>query len=59
MINTHTTEFDMLLNDTENPLLRGLLLNEDIKTYENEKQLKSALKMILINFYTKKIESIK
>jgi DNA primase len=59
MINTHTTEFDMLLNDTENPLLRGLLLNEDIKTYENEKQLKSALKMILINFYTKKIESLK
>ena len=59
MLNTHIAEFDMLLNDKENPQLRGLLINEDIKIYENEEQLKIALKMILINFHTKKLEYLR
>jgi DNA primase len=58
MFEVHTLEFDMLLNDSENTILRGLLINEDIKTYD-EKQLKMRLIMMLINFYTKKLEQIK
>jgi len=58
MFEVHLNEFDMLLNDKNNPYLRGLLLNEDIKIYD-ENQLKMMLIMMLVNFYTKKLERVK
>ncbi|RLA79061.1 MAG: DNA primase [Epsilonproteobacteria bacterium] len=58
MFDIHTEEFNMLLNDKENPQLRGLSVNEDIKVYDEE-QLKLKLIMILVTFYTKKLEHIK
>jgi DNA primase len=58
MFETHMLEFDMLLNDINNPNLRGLLLNEDIKIYDEDK-LRLMLIMMLVNFYTKKLEQIK
>jgi DNA primase len=48
----------MLLNDKQNPLLRGILLNEDIKIYSQE-QLKDMLLKLLIVFYKEKLELIK
>ncbi len=58
MFETHKIEFEMLLNDINNPTLRGLLLNEDIKVYSKE-QLTKMMIMMLANFYTKKLEQIK
>jgi DNA primase len=58
MFKTHSEEFDMLLNDKQNPLLRGILLNEDIKIYSQE-QLKDMLLKLLIVFYKEKLELIK
>ena len=58
MFETHILEFEMLLNDKDNPILRGLLLNEDIKVYDKE-QLRLMLIMMLVNFYTKKLEQVK
>jgi len=58
MFTTHKQEFNMLLKDKDNPILIGLLLHQDIKIY-SDKQLKSMLIMMLVNFYTKELEQIK
>ncbi len=58
MFKTHQVEFDMLLNDKDNPALRGLLLHEDVKIYSAD-QLKSMLIMLLVNFYNSKLEQVK
>ena len=58
MFEVHLHEFEMLLNDKENPVLRGLLLRDDIKTYD-ESQLNLSLIMMLKSFYTKRLEQIK
>ncbi len=58
MFEKHSQEFEMLLSDKDNPVLRGLLLKEDVKIYTKE-QLKSMLRIMLVNFYGKKLEQIK
>ncbi len=58
MFEIHLIEFDMLLNDKDNSYLRGLLLNDDIKIY-NEEQLTAMLRVMLVNFYNKKLEQVK
>ncbi len=58
MFETHFVEFEMLLNDRDNTALRELLLHKDIKIYSQE-QLKSMLRIMLINFYNKKLIKVK
>ena len=58
MFETHQEEFNMLLTDKDNSKLRGLLINEDIKTYSKE-QLNLMINMLLVNYYTKQLEQIK
>ena len=58
MFVTHKAEFEMLINEPDNPQLRGLLIREDIKTYD-ENSLKQRLNMMLINYYTNQLTQVK
>jgi len=58
MFVTHKAEFEMLINEPDNPQLRGLLIREDIKTYD-EDSLKQRLNMMLINYYTNQLTQVK
>ena len=57
MFERHKKEFELLLNDKDNPLLRAILLQDELKIY-NETELKNQLLRFLINFYNKKLISI-
>lgn len=58
MFEYHRHEFEMLLHDKENPKLNGLLLNEQLETYDDER-LSSELRVLLIKFYEKMLMNIK
>jgi DNA primase len=58
MFEYHRGEFEMLLHEKENPKLIGILLNEQLETYDDER-LTNELRVLLIKFYEKKLNSIK
>lgn len=58
MFEHHRSEFEMLLNEKENPKLLGILLNEQLETYDDER-LTNELRVLLIKFYEKKLNAIK
>ncbi|WP_419771448.1 MAG: DNA primase [Candidatus Marinarcus sp.] len=58
MFEYHKSEFEMLLYDKENPQLNGILLNEQLENYDDER-LSSELRILLIKFYEKKQNAIK
>lgn len=54
----HKEEFLLLLNrKTDHPLLRSILLDDDIKTYKEE-ELRGELLIFLIKFYEQKLKSL-
>jgi len=58
MFEHHKDEFEMLLQDENNPTLRGILLNEKLETYDDER-LNNELRVLLFKFYEKKLLNIK
>lgn len=58
MFEYHRHEFEMLLHDKENPKLIGLLLNEQLETYDDER-LSNELRVLLIKFYEKLLMNVK
>lgn len=58
MFEHHRCEFEMLLNEKENPKLIGLLLNEQLETYDDER-LTNELRVLLIKYYEKRLNGIK
>ena len=58
MFEYHRGEFEMLLNEKENPKLIGILLNEQLETYDDER-LTNELRVLLIKFYEKRLNGIK
>ncbi|RXJ54622.1 DNA primase [Candidatus Marinarcus aquaticus] len=58
MFEFHKEEFELLLNDPQNPRLTGILLNEQIKIYDDA-QLEKELRFILIKFYEKRLSQVK
>jgi len=58
MFEHHKDEFEMLLQDENNPALRGILLNEKLETY-NDERLNNELRVLLFKFYEKKLLHIK
>jgi DNA primase len=58
MFEYHRSEFEMLLHDKENPKLIGILLNEQLETYDDER-LSNELRVLLIKFYEKKLHAIR
>ena len=57
MFTTHGNEFNLLLNNPEYPLLRGLMLNDKLIIYTKE-QLKQQLTLMLAPFYNKKLQHL-
>ncbi len=57
MFEHHRHEFEMVLNTKDDPVLRGILLNESLKSYTDE-ELKQQLLVFLINFYGRKLSMI-
>lgn len=58
MFEYHRNEFELLLNDHTNPKLMGLLLNEQLETY-NDERLSSELRVLLIKFYEKRLNLVR
>jgi len=58
MFEHHKVEFDMLQSDKDNPTLRGILLNEKLETYDDER-LNNELRVLLFKFYEKKLMQVK
>jgi len=58
MFEIHGTEYNTLLMNPEDKSLSGLMLNEHIISYSIE-ELNNQLMMILVPFYTKKIQQMK
>jgi len=59
MFKTHSAELEAILNnDKENPLLRTIILRDDIKVYEEEEFIASMLNF-LINFYEDELKKVK
>jgi len=58
MFETHSYEYNMVLQDINNPNLHGLMLNEHIISYTKE-ELDNQLKIILIPYYKKKLQQLK
>lgn len=57
MFQTHRHEFALFLKDKEEPTLRGILLQEEVKVYSNE-ELKDQLMLLLVPYYNKKLQLI-
>lgn len=55
MFVTHGNEYNLLLNNPEDPMLRGLMLNDKLIIYTKE-QLKQQLTLMLVPFYTKRLQ---
>lgn len=59
MFRVHFEEISLLLNNnTQNPMLRRILMWEDVKTF-NEHELKNALLNILVSFYQEELKKVK
>ncbi|MDD2698919.1 MAG: DNA primase [Arcobacteraceae bacterium] len=57
MFTTHRNEFNIFLHDKDDPTLRGILLQEEVKIY-NVEELKNQLMLLLVPFYNKKLQNI-
>jgi len=55
MFSTHGNEYALLLSNPEDPVLRGLMLNDKLIIYTKE-QLKQQLTLMLVPFYEKKLQ---
>lgn len=58
MLEVHAAEYNMMLSDPNDPSLTGLMLNEHVIAYSIE-ELNNQLSMILVPYYTKKIQQTK
>ncbi len=58
MFEYHRNEFELLISDFNHPSLNGILLNEKLEVYDDER-LKKELIVLLHKFYTKKLTSVK
>jgi len=55
----HRYEFDLALQgDTNNPVLMGILLNETIRSFANEQELKEELLTFLIRLYNTQLKKL-
>ncbi|HIP13690.1 MAG TPA: DNA primase [Arcobacter sp.] len=52
---THKEEFKLFLDDKNNPSLRGLLIQNEVKVY-NQEELENQLLFMLIPYYTKNLQ---
>ena len=57
MFSTHSNEFNLLLNDKENPVMTGLMLNEYLKVLTKE-ELQNQIDCLSIPFYNKKLQQL-
>ncbi|WP_417333323.1 DNA primase [Halarcobacter sp.] len=58
MFEYHKNEFELLINDPQNISLNGILLNDKLEVYDDQR-LKEELIVLLYTFYTKKLTSLK
>ncbi|AXH12960.1 DNA primase [Halarcobacter bivalviorum] len=58
MFEYHKNEFELLINEPTNTILNGILLNDKLEVYD-EQRLKEELIVLLYTFYTKKLTSLK
>jgi DNA primase len=58
MFETHANEYNILLQDVNDPSLNGLMLNEHIITYTKE-ELDNQLKILLVPYYKKRLQQLK
>ena len=58
MFQTHSSEFQLLLNDPDNPALLGLLIHEHLKSYTKE-ELNYQLTLLLLPYYTKQLQHLR
>ncbi|XPV69436.1 MAG: DNA primase [Halarcobacter sp.] len=58
MFEHHRNEFELLLEDINNQSLNGIILNEKLESYDDER-LNNELIVLLHKFYSKKLTSIK
>jgi len=58
MFDIHANEYNMLLQDVNDPNLHGLMLNEHIISYTQE-ELENQLKILLVPYYKKKLQQLK
>ncbi len=57
MFEYHQNEFQSLLSDKDNPILNGILLNDKLEVYEDDR-LKSELLILLLKFYTNELRKV-
>lgn len=57
MFETHKNEFELLLTDIKNKSLNGIVLNEKLENYDDER-LNKELLILLYKFYTNKLIKI-
>jgi DNA primase len=57
MFQTHRDEFSIFLHDKNDPTLRGILLQEEVKVYTTP-ELKNQLMLLLVPYYNKKLQNI-
>ena len=57
MFETHANEYNLMLNDPNDPSLMGLMLNEYLISYTQE-ELNSQLVIILMPYYKKKLQQL-
>jgi DNA primase len=58
MFQTHSSEFNLLLNEPEHPSLVGLLLHEQLKSYTKD-ELNYQLTLLLLPYYTRQLQHLK
>ncbi len=58
MFEYHRNEFELLISDINHQSFNGILLNEKLEIYDDER-LKNELILLLHKFYTKKLTSVK
>lgn len=57
MFEVHRNEFEMLLQDINNPSFNGILLNDKLEIYDDER-LRNELLVLLLKFYTNKLREV-
>ncbi len=55
---THKEEFNLFLTNKEDPKLRGLLINNDVKVYTKD-ELQNQLRFMLIPYYNTQLQYLK
>jgi DNA primase len=57
MFEYHRNEFELLITDIKNQSFNGILLNDKLEVYDDER-LNSELLVLLLKFYTNKLRSV-